>query len=333
MLKILAKHILNYSGTDKKTNNCSKMFEKLNKDLHLKPPSISQTPLHGINPDPQIKLNAMPGTPQEKSRIAKAFNAMAEEKLLTESASFYTNMERQAVVAASEKEVDEQSEEGAEKKKKEKKEEEKAPQKNYKQTQGPLLPAQEAKLRAKQPEAKGSLPSQTEAAETEMSQLDRLIPESEADRKKLGRALATVRQVEKTLTDEDALNKRIDEAVNKLGNKVSVGSIIAEVLRFGPMIDAAPTSIVKELRKKIDETERGEGKQRMQTTKAVEDMLAEARERIDDVVDQLENRVAEIDKQIDSLKKGADVKEARKRNKIPRREKSTGGSLYSGRGS
>jgi hypothetical protein len=298
-----------YSGTDAKGKDLFKlMFDQLGLGPAPETTINQPAPQPGINSDPQAALNAMPGTPQEKSMIARALNAMAGQKLLTESASFYTNMERQAVVAASEKEVDEQSEEGAEKKKTE----EKAPQKSYKQNQGPLLPAQEAKLRAKQPQAKGSLPDQREAAETEISQLDRLIPESEADRKNLGRALATVRQVEKTLTDEDALNKRIDEAVNKLGNKASVGSIIAEVLRFGPMIDAAPISIIKELRKEISQIERGKGKQRLQTTKAVEDMLAEARERIDDVVGQLENRVAEIDKQIDSLKKGADVKEAQK---------------------
>lgn len=293
--KELGKAFATYTGTDSKDSLLyTKIANMLNKGPDPQATTSADTAPRAANPDPQIKLNAMPGTPQEKSRIAKAFNAMAGEKLLTESVSFYTNMERQAVVAASEQEADDKA----------------APKKE--EPQKDLTPTQKAKLRAKQPEAKGSLPSQTEAAETEMSQLDRLIPESEADRRKIGRALATVKQIEETLTSEDALNKRIDEAVNKLGNKASVGSIIAEVLRLSPMIDAAPISIVKELRKEISQIERGEGRQRMQTTKAVEDMLAEARERIDAVVDQLENRVAEIDKQIASLKKGADVKEAQK---------------------
>ena len=107
-----------YSGTDKKGKQLFKlMFEKL--DLGPAPETtINQpAPQPGINPDPQTALNAMPGTPKEKSMIARALNAMAGEKLLTESASFYTNMERQAVVASSQsKKADEQSEEGAEKK-------------------------------------------------------------------------------------------------------------------------------------------------------------------------------------------------------------------------
>lgn len=308
-----------YSGTDAKGKELFKlMFDQLNLGPAPETTINEPTPQPGINPDPQTALNAMPGTPKEKSMLARALNAMAGEKLFTESKSFYTPNETLRMAAqereedpesSKPKKADEQSEEGADKKKKG---EEKAPQKNYKQTQGPLLPNQEAKLRAKQPEAKGSLPKPAFAAKREMSELERLLPKSEAEAKTLGRALATVRQIEKTLTDEDVLNKRIDEAVEKLGKNVSVGSIIAEVLRFGPMIEAAPTSIVKELRKKIDEIERGEGKQRMQTTKAVEDMLAEARERIDDTVGLLENRIADIDRQINSLKEGVDVKEAQK---------------------
>jgi len=49
----------------------------------------------------QRKLNAMPGTPQEKSKIAKAVNAMLGADILTESPSFYSNMNRAAAVAAS----------------------------------------------------------------------------------------------------------------------------------------------------------------------------------------------------------------------------------------
>ena len=327
--KVLHKAMSPYVGTENLSGGeqgpilDQKIKDFLGMENAMPEPATPDAEGSQTNPTPQTveqterKLNAMPGTPQEKSMIARALNAMAGEKLFTESKSFYTPNETLRI-AAQEREEDPESSKPKEaqsvadsvKKDSDKTSNESTPK--SKSAPSDLPAPTQAKIRAKQPEAKGSLPKPAFAAKREMSELERLLPKSEAEAKTLGRALATVRQIEKTLTDEDVLNKRIDEAVEKLGKNVSVGSIIAEVLRFGPMIDAAPTSIVKELRKKIDEIERGEGKQRMQTTKAVEDMLAEARERIDDTVGLLENRIADIDRQINSLKEGVDVKEAEK---------------------
>ena len=142
---------------------------------------------------------------------------------------------------------------------------------------------------------------------SEMMALDRLIPTditlkglgwvkdiSKSVRADLNKAANSTRDKFKSI---EALDKAIDQAIDKLGPEASSGQIIAEVLNLEKLLELAPRSFKSEFERRVNDNIKNN------RSREIEDLAAEAHEKIEDYKGQLRTRIADIDKQIDSLGK------------------------------
>ena len=142
---------------------------------------------------------------------------------------------------------------------------------------------------------------------SEMMALDRLIPTnitlkglgwvkdiSKSVRVDLNKAANSTRDKFKSI---EALDKAIDQAIDKLGLEASSGQIIAEVLNLEKLLELAPRSFKSEFERRVNDNIKNN------RSREIEDLAAEAHEKIEDYKGQLRTRIADIDKQIDSLGK------------------------------
>ena len=98
------------------------------------------------------------------------------------------------------------------------------------------------------------------------------------------------------------MDKAIDQAIDKLGPEASSGQIIAEVLNLEKLLELAPRSFKAEFEKRVNDNLKNN------RSREIEDLAAEAHEKIEDYKVQLRTRIADIDKQIDRLVKTIPMK-------------------------
>ena len=324
-----------YSGTDAKGKKLmAEIFPLLSLGPMPDQTDSTTTPSQTTDQDPQVKLNAMPGTPKEKSRIAKALNAMAGQKILTESPSFYTRMERAAAIAASKDidEVDEQSLKGrpvestlkeAEKKSGTSKPDRPRGRKDLDPPAG-IIPGEskeptvESKPASALQEEKNLEKAQNQSqneddikflsrnqsqSEIEIETLDRILPKTEAEKASIRELNSLLNQNNKKFNKVQSLDKAIGEAIIKFKKEdiePSVTQIISEVLNLETLLQLSPISFVSELQKAMNPTA---SRSKLPSNNDIEDMATEARERVETVKERLRLRLAEIDREIKSLEK------------------------------
>ena len=330
-----------YAGTDAKGKE---LFGQIYAMLNLGPlPEDTQTaePTSSgpkTDKDLQSNLNAMPGKPADKVKIAKTLNAMAGEKILSTDPSFYTNMERGSLKAAgadieerdkesgkTEKQGEEQVDKTPEwvdemnnpkevdiskleKSSKDKKKDELRKAIPKVNTPG-ISKEQKASARKKVDELKKSIDQEDEKVDRELSfqarasrmtKLDSIIPKSKGDRVQLTQG---VNAAKNAFPDIETLDRKLDAAMDELGPEASSGQIISKLLNLDELTKLAPRSFTKEMRKLLQES-RG----KLASNEDIEDVSFEITDEILDIKEQLRTRVDEIDKQIASLQKGASQK-------------------------
>ena len=99
------------------------------------------------------------------------------------------------------------------------------------------------------------------------------------------------------------MDKAIGEAITKFKKEdiePSVTQIISEVLNLETLLQLSPISFVSELQKAMNPTA---SRSKLPSNNDVEDMAIEARERVETVKERLRLRLAEIDREIESLEK------------------------------
>ena len=334
-----------YAGTDAKGKE---LFGQIYAMLNLGPlPEDTQTAEPApsgpkTDKDLQSNLNAMPGKPADKVKIAKTLNAMAGEKILSTDLSFYTPMEQGSLKAAgadieesdkkdkksgkTEKQDDEQVDKTPEwveemnnpkkvdiskleKSSKDKKKDELRKAIPKVNTPG-ISKEEKSSARKKVDDLKKSIDQEDEKVDRELSFQTR-----EAEMKGLDSMLKNmsksdriklnkrINEVKNSFPDLETLDSKIDAAMEDLGPDASSGQIISKILNLDGLIKLAPRSFTKEMRKLLQES-RG----KLASNEDIEDVSFEITDEILSIKEQLRTRVDEIDKQIESLQKGPSQK-------------------------
>ena len=99
------------------------------------------------------------------------------------------------------------------------------------------------------------------------------------------------------MVSKKALQEEIVKAKKEMGDDASISGIISKVLGLEQLLEASPVSVVGELRKAVNPTVRG----KLPSSQDIEDTMIEIRDRVDSVAQQLENLIAERNREIRSL--------------------------------
>ena len=248
----------------------------------------------------------MPGTPKEKSRIAKALNAMAGQKILTESPSRYTALTRANMRAAQEEAPEDPEAIGeaapAFTNEKETKKTYKTGLISKKNNQAKnyfLNKKQKTSVQA-QNRAKGKTRDRIQMEEASMKLVDSYMPDR---RNKRDVALyKQLKQNEKLVLNKDVLDKKIQDVRKKLGDDASVSGIISELLNLPSLTRLSKLSLGSAIRAAVSPDS---STSKPPSTQDIEDMSMEIMQRIEDIKDFLSTEIDAIDKELLSLQSAA----------------------------
>ena len=175
-------------------------------------------------------------------------------------------------------------------------------------TPAPKLGTEQDKLNQRTPSKNNTTasvnPKATSRSEQEIIKLDKILPKTKEE-------LDQIRDLKNQLSENQAkfdsvvsLDKAIEEAITELEEEgsPSITQIISKVLNLEVLLKASPISLVSEIEKAMNPTA---SRSKVPSSKDIEDMATEARERIEDVKELLNLRLAEIDREIASLEPSA----------------------------
>jgi len=175
-------------------------------------------------------------------------------------------------------------------------------------TPAPKLGTEQDKLNQRTPSKNNTTasvnPKATSRSEQEIIKLDKILPKTKEE-------LDQIRDLKNQLSENQAkfdsvvsLDKAIGEAIRELGEEgsPSITQIISKVLNLETLLKLSPISFVSEIEKAMNPTA---SRSKVPSSKDIEDMAIEARERIEDVKELLNLRLAEIDREIASLEPSA----------------------------
>jgi hypothetical protein len=143
------------------------------------------------------------------------------------------------------------------------------------------------------------------AFEAEKKGIDSIIPKSEEERANLQKAFNRIQKLKGLMVSKKALQEEIGKAKKEMGDDASISGIISKVLGLEQLLEASPVSVVGELRKVVNPTARG----KLPSSQDIEDTMIEIRDRVDSVAQQLENLIAERNREIRSLDRPEGQKE------------------------
>ena len=135
--------------------------------------------------------------------------------------------------------------------------------------------------------------------------LDLLIPKTQEGRVALQKSLNTLKRVKKVVSNAKTLEAEIGKAAKKLGANASYASILAEILQLETLVETSPISLLGEIRKEVNPTSR----RKVPSSEDIDGILVGIRQKIDDINDQLDNRINEIDRELRDLRKGLETVE------------------------